>query len=108
MPKGAAVAAVLVAGYCRLSRLACPEASTLVASVVPDEVASNSRECYRREFPVADEHPASAVDSFVAAELAVEHPCYSGDVLPLGGEAAAAAAAPVAGYAAAEAVDERQ
>lgn len=108
LAKGAVVAAVAVAGYCRLSRWACPGASTSVASAGPDGVASDSRECYRRAFPVADDHRASAVDLVVAAELAAEHPCYSGDVRLPGGDGAAAVAALVAGCAAAAAVDVRQ
>lgn len=102
---GAAVAAVVVAGYCRLSRLACPGASTSVASAGPDEVASDSRECYRRAFPVADVHRASAVDLVVAVELAAVHPWYSDDVQLRGGDGTAAAAALAAGCAVAEAVD---
>lgn len=107
LAKGAAVAVVVVAGNCRLSRLACPGVSTSVASADPDGVASDSRECYRRAFPVADDLRASAVDLVVAAELAAEHPCYSDDVLLLlDGDEAAAAAALAAGCAVvAEAVD---
>lgn len=66
--KDAAVAAVVVAGNCRLSRLACPEASTSVASAGPDGVASDSRECYHRAFPVAGGHRASAVGLVEVAE----------------------------------------
>lgn len=97
-----------VAEYCRLSKWVCPGASTSVASAGPDEVASDSRECYRRAFPVADGHRASAEDLFVAAALAGEHPSYSDDVLLLGGDGATVAVALVADCVAAEAVDEHR
>lgn len=58
--KGAAVAVVVAAGYCHLSRLACPEVWALVASAVPDGVASSSKECFHRAFPVVDGYRASA------------------------------------------------
>lgn len=111
LAKGAAAAAAAVAeaGNCRLSRLACLGASTSVVSAERDVVASDSRECYRRAFPVADDHRASvAVDLVVAVELAVEHPCCLDDVQLPGGDAAAAAAALVADCAVAEAADVHQ
>lgn len=108
MAKGAVVAVVAVAGYCRLSRWACPGASTSVASADPDEAASDSKECYRRACLVADDHRAFAVDLVAAAELAAEHPCYSDDVRLPGGDGVAAAAVLAAGCAVAEAVDVRQ
>lgn len=74
----------------------------------PDGVALDSKECYRREFPVVGVYRASAVDLLVAVERAVEHPCYSDDVLLLGGDEAAAVAAPVADYVPVEAVDVHQ
>lgn len=91
-----------------LSRLACPEALTSGASAGLDAVASDSRECYRRAYPVADDHRASAADLVVAAEPFGEHPWYSGGALLPDGGGEAAEVALVAGCAVAEAVDGRQ
>lgn len=95
--KDAAVAAAVVAGYCRLSRSACPGASTSEASAAPDGVASGSRECYHRAFPVVDDHRASAADSVEFAELAAVHPCCSDDAQLPDGDEAFEAVAPAAG-----------
>lgn len=68
LEKGAAVVAVVAAGYCHLSGLACPGVSSAVASVDPGAVASDSRECYHRAFPVVGDHRASAGGSAAVAE----------------------------------------
>lgn len=64
----AAVAGVVAAGYCHLSELACPGASTSVATAGLDGVASDSRECFHRAYPGVECHRASAGGSAAVVE----------------------------------------
>lgn len=68
LAKDAAVAGVVAAGYCHLSELACPGASTSVATAGLDGVASDSRECFHRAYPAVECHRASAGGSAAAVE----------------------------------------
>lgn len=92
LAKDAAVAGVVAAGYCHLSELACPGASTLVAAAGLDGVASDSRECFHRAYPVVECHRASAGDSAAAVEERSAVPwgsdgehCPDGDAVAVAG-----------------------